>query len=252
MPPSREHGAIPALSRSTDQVLRVRKNPMIIRRREGVATTGLEDTMWNWLRNLLPIAGWLMCVACGGQSETAGGSGHGPDASDAAGAGGTRGDGGLDASVSVLLVSLRGQGCLASALPVGTDGSVMCRIAEAVPAASAPTGCSSAGRAPADDALVQAVRGKLAEVGACASTDPTCSDFTVCQLAPAVGQALTECLQNPTPDASVSGWCYVDPAQGLGTATAIPYCSDVQPRTIRVLGAATPVAGSATVLVCDG
>jgi hypothetical protein len=204
------------------------------------------------LRNLLPIAGWLMCVACGGQSEAVGASGHGPDALDAAGAGGTRGDAGLDGSGSVMMVSLRGQGCLQTALPVGTDGSVMCRIAEAVPAASVPTGCSSAGRAPADEGLVQTVRGKLAEAGACGSTDPTCSDFTVCELAPAVGQALTECLQNPTPDASVSGWCYVDPSEGLGTAAAIPYCSDVQPRAIRALGTATPNAGSATVLVCDG
>jgi hypothetical protein len=142
--------------------------------------------------------------------------------------------------------SALGDKCLARALDV-RDGAVACRIIEADPGA---TSCRAAqGRLDVDAALVGPVRNHLDQSALCEGAG--CESFQLCELEPfAAGSAeLDACLETEQPVGN--GWCYIDPAQGLGSMTLVERCPAAQRRRIRFAGSAAPNSGAVTLLLCE-
>jgi hypothetical protein len=139
--------------------------------------------------------------------------------------------------------------CLPGPLPTDTSapdfGAVTCDLVE-VEVAPACDGCdASRGRsdlAPTDP-LVTAARAKLAELGRCRAP---CADACVCRIEQLTGEALRSCQAGT---GTAPGFCYVDPALGIGSPAATVGCPD-EPRALLVFGARPPSA--VTMLSCTG
>jgi hypothetical protein len=81
----------------------------------------------------------------------------------------------------------------------------------------------------------------MAQANVCTSTD--CQNYCVCEAAVASSDALQSCLTQPDPlPSTVNGWCYIDPAQGLGSSAPLTDCGTTQ-RMLRFAGDAAPKAG---------
>ena len=128
--------------------------------------------------------------------------------------------------------------CLRRSLPADTnttDGTHI--LAALAPACN----CTSASRSNASSAMANAVRAQLAELDTCSETD--CASYCVCEVARATGDALQACLTEADPlPSTVNGWCYIDPAQGIGSADLMAACS-TSTSMLRVTGTAMPNNG---------
>ncbi|HEY4107170.1 MAG TPA: hypothetical protein VGM44_24895, partial [Polyangiaceae bacterium] len=142
--------------------------------------------------------------------------------------------------------------CLPTMLPVASDSSAACIVF-----AAANTGgtcaCSGAGRSPVDATVVSRVTFQLELEGACGfESGVDCASFCVCEVAPAEGPNRDDCVNSVTPAASTTGWCYVAPADGIGSIDVVADCPDGQQERLRLLGDAQPVAGESLFLACGG
>jgi len=111
-------------------------------------------------------------------------------------------------------------------------GTVSCDIVEVVVAPTCDPCDRSLGRselAPGDP-LVTAVRAKLVELGACRAP---CTDVCVCRIEQLTGEALRGCQAGA---GTAPGFCYVDPALGIGSSLAIAGCADSEPRALLFTG----------------
>jgi hypothetical protein len=119
-----------------------------------------------------------------------------------------------------------------------TGGRIDCVIAEAT---LGECSCSAAsGREAPESDLAEAVRQTLRATGACdGASGLSCSEFCVREVVQLDGEDLARCQNDPSVTAP-SGFCYVDPAAGVGSASVVADCS--LGRKIRVLGDTEPDA----------
>jgi len=152
--------------------------------------------------------------------------------------------------------------CLPRPLPVESDpaaaafGKVPCAVVEATPENGDACGCDTGhGRSDfgaTDATLRSAVREELRQEGRCdAGTGPKCNDFCLCKLDALSGPALDAC-QNGRENGSMFGYCYVDPAQGIGDPALVAECPAQNRRSLRFVGEGVPANGSITFMACEG
>ncbi|MGE0324636.1 MAG: hypothetical protein AB7S68_20115 [Polyangiaceae bacterium] len=129
---------------------------------------------------------------------------------------------------------------------------VPCKIIESVPPEQvANLSCSRAGRADADPAVIKAVKAELTRTGVCGKdTGRSCDEYLYCEILQLTGGELTQCLNEVAP--AVTGWCYVDEAQG--NPDLIARCPASQRQVLRFFGdqAETPARGATTFIACKG
>jgi hypothetical protein len=125
---------------------------------------------------------------------------------------------------------------------------VSCKIVEADLGAS---DCdSSEARVDVDGALANSVRKHLQLTNTCENVDTDCQLFHLCEIEQLeAGTAEQDsCLTQDNPIGD--GWCYVDPAQGVGDEGVVEGCPSTMKRKIRFAGAAAPKKGTVTFLAC--
>jgi hypothetical protein len=93
----------------------------------------------------------------------------------------------------------------------------------------------AAGLMPPSAKWVARVAAMLKERGSCdVSGKPSCSSFTFCAVPEAHGAALQSCLSETTlPLDAPSGFCYVDPDHGLGSAALADKCPGSEHQLLR-------------------
>ena len=166
------------------------------------------------------------------------------------------------AAMAEIFKSRLAQECLPRPLPVETDpradsfGQVPCSVVEAVPNAAASCSCDlTHGRLPLaadENKLRDAVRAQLKLEHRCdEGSGPACNDYCMCRLESLSGPALTAC-QNGHEDGGTFGYCYVDPAQGIGDPELVKACPATSRRSLRFVGEGLPANGSVTFMACQG
>ena len=162
---------------------------------------------------------------------------------------------GYNPAVSTLIdrikTSLKGS-CLPRPLSVNADGSVPCRVVEALaPAAlngaDCTSFCTAKGRTSAASSVASDAAIALRNTKVCDTTGGmSCSSMCYCQLNQETGSALNTCqnaASGPETTALPPGYCYVDPADGAGTnAGLVSSCPPSQPRILRFVGS-NPATG---------
>jgi len=152
--------------------------------------------------------------------------------------------------------------CLPRSLPVEKDpaaatyGQVPCAVVEAMPKRDAACSCdTSHGRLPlgaSDDKLAPAVAEELRSEGRCdGATGTACNSYCLCKVEPLAGAELDAC-QAGTEDSATYGYCYIDPAQGIGNKALIADCPATTQRSLRFVGDGLPANGSITFMACLG
>jgi hypothetical protein len=119
--------------------------------------------------------------------------------------------------------------------PLSVDqGQVHCRMVEATVGSC---DCSAAiGRVPTDAGFADAVQRRLRADGTCDSAGaPPCAQLCIREIVQLMGEQLTRC-QNDAAASDPPGFCYVDPAAGLGDPSVVADCPATSRRKIRVLG----------------
>ncbi len=159
----------------------------------------------------------------------------------------------MAAIVNRLKVEL-GNKCYSRELSQKPDGSIACRIVEALPPEeAASSSCETVARKPIEDRLAESVRRRLLNGHYC-ETEAECEQFTLCEITQLLASedpdGLTSCLQDEV--AVGDGWCYIDEARNLGNPELLGRCPDTARRTVRYAGAGRPANGSVTVVSCAG
>jgi hypothetical protein len=151
--------------------------------------------------------------------------------------------------------------CLPRRLATGSDGSVDCELVEVrvVDAGGRCAACESdTGRGLVSENVAGAVRQRLEALARCGGdTGRNCSGPSTtaaghcqCKLNQLSGEDAVACRNDPEPP--VSGWCYVDPANGLGDPAIVASCSGPSPRMLRFVGSAAREDGVWVFVVCAG
>lgn len=166
------------------------------------------------------------------------------------------------AAMSDIIIQRFSRQCLPRSLSVQKDpkapdfGQVPCDVVEALPKGNAACSCDTTrGRAPLGDGdakLAGAVSDQLEATAQCGNgTGISCDDFCLCKLQPLSGSTLTAC-QNGTESGTDYGYCYVDPAQGIGNPALTADCPAATQRSLRFVGDNLPANGSVTFMACVG
>jgi hypothetical protein len=161
-----------------------------------------------------------------------------------------------------VIVGRLAQQCLPRPLSVETDpsspsrGEVPCAVVEALPGRRSTCACDEThGRSAlgaADAKLSAAVSDELWSEGDCGGqSGQDCHDYCLCKLAPLTGPGLDAC-QNGNEDATSFGYCYVDPAQGIGNPALVAGCPASNQRSLRFVGDGLPANGSTLFVACIG
>ena len=119
--------------------------------------------------------------------------------------------------------------------PISADqGRVPCHVLEATVGSC---DCSAAiGREAADASFAAAVTRELRRDGRCDSTSgPPCAEVCIREIVQLSGEDLATC-QSDAGAAGPPGFCYVDPAAGLGDPAVVAECPPTSRRKLRVLG----------------
>ncbi len=146
-------------------------------------------------------------------------------------------------------IVMGGGKCLPRPLPLNGDLSPNCKVI----AASATCDCAAAGRADANDAETTAVRAQLQAEGVCGVVgEVACTSFCACEVSEATGASEQDCLNNVTPAATSTGWCYVAPEASVGSAALVSDCPSSEKQTLLFLGDAKPANGETFFLACTG
>ncbi len=145
----------------------------------------------------------------------------------------------MGAVIERLSVTLGAQ-CLGQALNVGAEGSVSCVVIEATH--DNVCSCSLPGRT--------ALTAQHAAATAVAQ-DPFNPGWNCfCVIDQLSGGGLSSCQSTVSDLLGTHGWCYVDPAAGVGSASLVAECPTDRKRRIRFVGEGAPVAGSTVFLSC--
>ncbi|HVY45847.1 MAG TPA: hypothetical protein VHB21_08210 [Minicystis sp.] len=164
-------------------------------------------------------------------------------------------DYGYEPAVGAIVERLKArisEDCLPIALtPDPKTGDVACFVLEAH-AAGEPGACAcdGPGRRPIDATTSRAA----AETRAAGRQDGI--DYgCICEVEQLSGDARTACQQDSAKDPVVggelaSGWCYVDPAAGLGDATLVASCPAEEQREIRFVGAGDAAPDATLYITC--
>jgi hypothetical protein len=140
--------------------------------------------------------------------------------------------------------------CLARALPVSQpdSGKVDCSVYEA--RAAGGCDCAQNGRAEPPAGASQIVSTYLTSVGLC-SNGRNCDDLCVCELSQLSGDDLASCQAGNDPGQSY-GFCYIDPAAGLGTDAAVAECERSERRRVHFVGDGVPAKDAFAIISCAG
>lgn len=145
---------------------------------------------------------------------------------------------------------LKGQ-CLPRQLGLDDDGRVPCEVVE-VFSREVSSSCGEGRREPS--ALIQdAVLSELESSDYCSGAE--CDDLVYCAIDQIVSGAEREaCLTGPLGSEAdqAPGYCYVDPAQGLGSEQLVAACRASERQLLRFVGKDTPTPGSTVVVACNG
>lgn len=126
--------------------------------------------------------------------------------------------------------------CVARPLYVD-QGQVPCRMLEATVGSC---DCNAAiGRQAPDAGFADAVRSRLRAIGTCDSASgPPCAELCVREIVQLKDEPLAMC-QSDAGATGPPGFCYVDPAAGLGDPSVVADCPATSRRKIRLIGAST-------------
>jgi len=156
----------------------------------------------------------------------------------------------VDALVNKLRVPLASQ-CLSRAPSVDEQGQAACVVLEAN--LGAQCDCSLPGRRPARPSALSLVRQDLVSSSSCgAAGQPSCDTVCGCELSEAKGEALSACRSTADATRQAPGYCYVDPAKGLGDPLLVKDCPATRKKLVRFVGDRTPVPGSFAYMACLG
>jgi len=139
--------------------------------------------------------------------------------------------------------------CMPRPLEVTPEGKAQCAIVEATRGACQCDATSN--RSAPGAALSAAVLAQLAAAGQCGPTSPggtACEELCLCELGTATD--LASCQNELEPNGT--GWCYVDPALGLGNPALVSECDAAERRLVRFIGDDTPTAGASVYVACLG
>lgn len=150
--------------------------------------------------------------------------------------------------------------CLTRSLSIkeGDKGpEAACKIIEAKRLGPGETANCEAARArtPVEEAIDQIARRELEEKNQCKKGECDKSQFQLC--------TITQITSGTNPDAYESclnkleapkgdGWCYVDPAKGLGSNDLVAKCPETARRKLRFVGLGTPETNTVTLYACAG
>jgi hypothetical protein len=141
--------------------------------------------------------------------------------------------------------------------PASPDfGQVPCVVVEAAPKRNGACSCDpDTGRIALganDGDLPQAVVEQMRALAVCDGTSGvSCKDYCQCKIAPLEGEQLSAC-QAGSEDANLYGYCYVDPAQGIGREELVKECAPTARRMLRFPGDGLPANGATTFMACFG
>jgi hypothetical protein len=163
---------------------------------------------------------------------------------------------GYNPAVGAIIKSLKRelQGkCLPRTIALAADGSVPCKVLEASPPGGACDCAPAAGRCSLDDAscvanggkLRAAVHAELAKESLCSGS--SCNDWCVC-LVPSYDGEDKQACENVSDFEPTGGWCYVDPAQGIGEPALVAGCSANERHLLRF----EPAPGAVAFIACLG
>lgn len=131
--------------------------------------------------------------------------------------------------------------------PCGSQAPAGCASDAEDPACSQPTLTRNEdGRLELDDASKAHLPGidqQLQNAG----IDPT--GECICEIAQLDGDAGTSCLNDGAPASDIHGFCYLDPADGVGDASLVSFCPAGEQQRIRFVGSDTPASNAVTFLV---
>jgi hypothetical protein len=178
----------------------------------------------------------------------------------------------------------RGSGsCLPSDVPIDDEGRLLCRLVE-VRRPPRPTACvGSPGRADPAPELADSVLRHMRDLDLCGSDGSLCDTLSLCEILPAQGEALANCLNAsdadlgnvPGADPTSFGYCYIDTmtdtdgdgvveceAGGplddcIGNPEVVADCPATQRRLVRLVGPPDPTSplpwpGSTVFIACWG
>jgi hypothetical protein len=123
-----------------------------------------------------------------------------------------------------------------------------------------PCECSGPGYSAEEipDATRDAVLTQLESSGACSTrpgpNDLSCDAFCLCRIAQTLEpEAKRACENDPVEvlASDVSGYCYIDPARGVGNEALVKECPETQRRMLRFVGS-VPAPKSSVFMACAG
>jgi hypothetical protein len=152
--------------------------------------------------------------------------------------------------------------CLPRQLSVQKDpkaadfGAVPCDVVSALPKRDGACACDATrgnhALGPDDAKLASAVDDQLEATAECGKgTGISCDDFCLCKIDALSGDKLSAC-QNGTESGADYGYCYVDPAQGIGNPVLTADCPSANQRSLRFVGDGLLANGSVTFMACVG
>jgi hypothetical protein len=158
----------------------------------------------------------------------------------------------IAAIVDRLSDTLKGQ-CLPRQLSLDSDGRVPCAVVEVLHPRDGELSCDTQGRDDVSAQVLDAVTRELRKSQYCVGED--CSGLTMCEVRQHLeGQPRDECLNGPlgSEGGQSPGYCYVDPAQGLGDQRIVASCRTSERQLLRFVGPETPATGATVVVACAG
>lgn len=135
--------------------------------------------------------------------------------------------------------------CLPKPLQLGAPGQTAARLFEARPDDQDCSCDSSQGRLELDataQTYVPAMQRQLQNTGA----DP---NQCFCEIAQLDGDELSSCQNDGRTASDIYGFCYIDPAQNLGSASLVAACAESQRQRIRFVGGDLPAPDATTLIV---
>lgn len=140
--------------------------------------------------------------------------------------------------------------CMPRPLAIAADGSVQCKVVEAL--AASGCACDAAkNRQPVASTLADAARRELAGIAECgpdSAGQVPCESLCLCEIGSATD--LTSCQNDAKPKGS--GWCYVEAARKIGNPALVAGCPETNRQVVRFAGDETPAPGANVVVACLG
>lgn len=137
--------------------------------------------------------------------------------------------------------------CLPEARWVNDDTDLTCVVWEVDLAGDCD--CDLPGRAPVPAETARIIIDKLSDEISCGEEE-ACADVCACALEEATGDRLELCRNERDATELAPGYCYIDPARGIGSPDLIKGCPANEQRLLRIVGTNTPRRGTLTAIAC--